>query len=103
MNYEEKYLSIIKNIVLCHIDRREHLVFLFGSRARGTGRTVSDVDIGILGRKPIGKIYHKIVNEIERSIVPYRVDIIDFSLVAPEFKAIARQGAIIWNQPQDTN
>jgi predicted nucleotidyltransferase len=98
MNYEKKYLDIIKNIVLSNIDRSEHFVFLFGSRARGSKKKSADVDIGIMGKKPIGKIYYKIINEIEESIVPYKVDVIDFSLVDQNFKRITMEKIVVWNQ-----
>jgi len=99
MNYEKKYLTIIKDIVLSYIDPSEHLVFLFGSRAKENSKRSSDVDIGIMGKKPIGKIYYKIVDKIEESIVPYKVDIIDFSMVEEKFKKIAMKKIEIWNQP----
>ena len=98
MNYEKKYIDIIRNIVLSHIEPSEHFVFLFGSRAWGANKKYTDVDIGILGNKPIGKIYYKIVNDLEESIVPYKVDIIDFSLVDEKFKKNALKKIEIWNQ-----
>ena len=99
INYEKKYIKIIKDIVLYCIDPSEHLVFLFGSRAKEKNNKSSDVDIGIMGKKPIGKIYYKIVDKIEESIVPYKVDIIDFSMVEEKFKKIAMKKIEIWNQP----
>ena len=99
INYEKKYLAIIKDIVLSYIDPAEHFVFLFGSRAKSNNKQSSDVDIGIIGKKPIGKIYYKIVNKIEESIVPFKVDIVDFSMVEEKFKKIAMKKIEIWNQP----
>lgn len=98
MNYEKKYLDIIKNIVLSHINPVEHFVFLFGSRVKGNKKRSADIDVGILGEKPIGKIYYKIVDEIEESIVPYKVDIIDFALVDEKFKKKAMEKIEVWNQ-----
>ena len=98
MNYEKKYIDIVRNIVLSHIDPSEHFVFLFGSRVKRTNKKYADVDIGILGNKPIGKIYYKIINDLEESIVPYKVDIIDFSLVDEKFKKKAMGKIEIWNQ-----
>jgi|SRR3990172_7167196 len=98
INYEKKYLDIIKNIVLSHINPSEHFVFLFGSRAKGNRKRSADVDIGILGDKPIGKIYYKIVDELEESIVPYKVDIIDFYFMDDKFRKIALKEIIVWNQ-----
>lgn len=98
MNYEKKYLDIVKYIVLSHINPSEHFVFLFGSRVKGSKKRSSDVDIGIMGKYPLGKIYYKIVNDIEESIVPYKVDIIDFSLVDEKFKKKAMEKIVVWNQ-----
>ncbi len=99
INYEKKYLKIIKDSVLYCIDPSEHFVFLFGSRAKENNKKSSDVDIGIMGKKPIGKIYYKIVDKIEESIVPYKVDIVDFSMVEEKFKKIAMKKIEVWNQP----
>lgn len=103
MNYDEKYLSIIKDIVLRHINKNEHLVFLFGSRAKKISKKSSDIDIGILGNGPLGKIYYKIIDEIEDSIVPLKVDIIDFYFVDNDFKNEVMKEIEIWNDPQKIN
>lgn len=99
LDYNQKYLAIIKEIVLSSINPKEHTVFLFGSRVSGRNNKISDVDVGIIGNKPIGDIYYKIINKIEESIVPYKVDIIDFYLVDEKFKQIAMKEIEIWNNP----
>ena len=103
MDYEKKYINIVKDIVLSYINRSEHFVFLFGSRVNRNNKRTSDVDIGIMGKKPIGKIYNKIINDIEESIVPYKVDVIDFSMVDEKFKKKAMANIEIWNQPEHSN
>lgn len=100
-DYQKKYMEIIKKVVLSHINKNEHFVFLFGSRVYNNFKRTSDVDIGILGDKPIGKIYYKILNEIEESNVPLKVDVIDFSLVDEKFKKEALKNIIAWNKPKD--
>lgn len=97
-----KNLNELKKIILSAINPNEHLVFLFGSRANKTAKFYSDFDIGILGKKPLGKIYHKIINQIEDSFVPYKIDLVDFYSVNSDFKEEALKGAIFWNKPKDT-
>ena len=98
MNYEAKYLEIIKQILFKHVDQRSCRVFLFGSRASGTHERHSDVDIGIEGQSEIDSInLTRIKSEIEDSIVPYRVDVVDFYAADQAFKDIALKDIIPWN------
>jgi predicted nucleotidyltransferase len=43
------YIDIVKQIALKHILKDNFAVFLFGSRAVGKAKPLSDIDIGILG------------------------------------------------------
>lgn len=100
IDYNEKYISMIKEIIFSVIDKNEYKVFMFGSRATQKFKNYSDVDVGILGKKPLGKLYYKIINLIEESVIPYKVDIVDFALVDEQFKNIALQKIEIWNDPE---
>lgn len=100
IDYNEKYISMIKEIIFSVIDKNEYKVFMFGSRATQKFKNYSDVDVGILGKKPLGKLYYKIINLIEESVIPYNVDIVDFALVDEQFKNIALQKIEIWNDPE---
>lgn len=99
-DYYQKYISQIKEIIFSVIDKNEYKVFLFGSRAAKKSKNYSDVDIGILGKKPLGVEYYKIINLIEQSTIPYEVDIVDFALVDDKFKEIALQEIELWNDPK---
>ncbi|HCY74603.1 MAG TPA: hypothetical protein DHV28_01660 [Ignavibacteriales bacterium] len=99
-NYNQIYLAKIKEIILSIIDTKEYKVFLFGSRATKKFKRYSDVDIGLLGNKPVGNAYYKIINKIEESDIPYKVDIVDFALVDEQFKKIALEEIEIWNDPK---
>lgn len=102
INYDQKYISIIKEIVLSIINTDEYLVFLFGSRATDKYKRYSDVDVGLLGKNPIGEAYYKIINKIEEHDIPYKVDIVDFALVDEKFKKVALQEIVIWNDPKSS-
>ncbi len=80
----------IKNIIFQFLDPEEYGVFIFGSRATGKAKKYSDYDIGILGTKSVPlNILAKINEALEESNLPYRVDVVDFSLVSKDFKEIA--------------
>ena len=50
------YINIVKNIVLKHVPHDEFAVFLFGSRAVGNDRALSDIDVGIFGKRRSGSL-----------------------------------------------
>lgn len=100
--FEQKYLNITKEIVLRNIDKNKFTVFIFGSRADGTNLSNSDIDIGFLGDEPLSsKTLSKIYYEIEESVVPYHIDLVDFYKVNSKFKEIALTKVIIWNKPKN--
>lgn len=100
MNNESKYISIAKNIILKYVPKNDFAVFLFGSRAIGKENRTSDIDVGVLGKNtfPI-LIKSDLLDELEESIIPYKVDIVDFKNVSEDFKKIALQHIQVWNCP----
>lgn len=61
--------------------------FVFGSRAKGAARRGSDLDIAInLGRPLTSKEHHFLVDQLDESDLPYRVDIVDLQTVSKIFK-----------------
>ena len=96
---KDKYLNIAKKIILSHIDCDEINVFLFGSRVMDDSRRGSDIDIGFLGNEAINhRIFRKIADDLEESVVPYHFDLVDFSRVDKSFKIVALQKITIWNK-----
>jgi len=96
------YIDIVKQIVLKHIPRDNFAVFLFGSRAVGNAKPLSDIDIGILGSEPLPTIIKvDLESDLEESIVPYKIDLIDFYQVDKDFKKEALNTIQIWNCPKN--
>ena len=93
-------LEIVKNIILSNL--RYHgesiEVFLFGSAASGNITRSSDIDIGLLSSHTINRdLIFRIQDEIEESIVPFKIDIIDFQDVSKDFREYAMKRIIKWN------
>lgn len=80
----------IREIIFNFLNPRECQVFIFGSRATGRANKFSDYDIGILSKKPLSFDRLAFIKEaFEESNLPFRVDIIDFSLVSQRFREVA--------------
>jgi predicted nucleotidyltransferase len=96
------YLDIVKQIVLKHVPKDEFAIFLFGSRAAGNAKTLSDIDVGILGTEPLPTIIMaNLESDLEESIVPFKIDLIDFYQVDKAFKNEALSTVQIWNCPKN--
>lgn len=95
---EQRYLGLAREIVLSHLQDENCRVFLYGSRASGTASWRSDIDIGFLCDQPLdNKKLAEIRHSLEESIVPYPVDLTDFTVVKDEaFKQQALKEAVIW-------
>jgi len=82
----EKLKKDILDIVGKYLDILEYKVFFFGSRVIGFGNERSDIDIGIEGPREIPyEIMAKIKDEIDNLPILYKIEIVDFANVSPDF------------------
>lgn len=97
IDFQQKCVELVKQIVLNHIDTNQYQVFLFGSRACGNAKKHSDIDVGILGNQKFSVIKKfDIEDAIDESIVPYKVDLVDFFSLDNKFKSEALKKIVIW-------
>ncbi len=91
-----KDLAIIESVVQEHVpDGYE--VFVFGSRVRGGDRKYSDIDIGIKGKKRLEMRKLGLIKaELEESMLPYRIDVVDFKRVGDRFRDLVLPGEVLW-------
>lgn len=70
-------------------------VLVYGSRAKGTAKQASDLDLAIRGSVPVAmdKILH-LKNIFVHSYLPFSVDLTDLSAVSPEFRALILKEAV---------
>ena len=89
-NPEEEIEEEIKDIVFHFLSPQEYQLFIFGSRATGKAQKYSDYDVGIFGKNQVSWSKIVLIEEaLEESDLPYKVDIVDFSLVSANFKKVA--------------
>lgn len=99
----EKLKKEIVDIIGKYLDLRQYKIFFFGSRVSGGGTDRSDIDIGIEGLIPIpAGAWLNIQEEIENFPTLYKMEIVDFTNVAPIFKGVAMQDIeVIWPPQHD--
>ncbi|MFC1595734.1 nucleotidyltransferase family protein [Candidatus Margulisiibacteriota bacterium] len=98
--YEKKYLNLLKELVL-HVFKDHYCkVFLFGSRVNDKHSKGSDYDIGVSGldNNQFLSLKSRLTEDVENSLIPFKVDIVNFDLVTEEFKAIAMKEVILWKK-----
>jgi|SRR3989344_532524 len=77
-------------IAVLNLEREKHHLFFFGSRVDGTGNEQSDIDVGVDGIEAIPeKSLATIRNAVESLPTLFKIDIVDFTRVKPQFKEIA--------------
>lgn len=73
-------------------------IYLFGSRARGTEKPYSDIDIALdTGHKLSFLDIAKARNVIEALYIPQKIDIVDMNSIPLEMKKIILKEGILWS------
>lgn len=64
-------------------------VFAFGSRVHGRNlKPYSDLDLCLKSDAPIpAEVLSKLNAAFEESLLPFKIDIVDWALISPEFRA----------------
>lgn len=90
IDLDERQLSAVKELLALHVPGFE--VRLFGSRARGTARRYSDIDLVIIGNQPVPEhMMSQLRDAFAESDLPCRVDVLDWQVISPEFRAAIAQ------------
>lgn len=77
-------------------------VILYGSRAKGTYKPFSDVDITIVGKGLTEQDVNRLYAALEKSSIPYMFDIFTFDTLKNEIRKdhISRCGVIIYQKKE---
>ena len=85
----EPHVQIIQRILRRQVPQAQ--VFAFGSRVNRTPRKYSDIDLAIALPQPLGlRRLRQLKDAFEDSDLPICVDIVDWSLADPDFKATVK-------------
>ena len=85
------HLEIVRDLLRQHAPECE--VRAFGSRFKWTAKQASDLDLAVVGTKrlPTKKIM-RLKEAFEESILPMRVDVLDWHAITPEFQRVIDAG-----------
>lgn len=85
------HLEIVRDLLRQHVPGCE--VRAFGSRFKWTAKEASDLDLAVVGSKrlPAKKIM-RLKEAFEESILPMRVDVLDWHTITSEFKRVIEEG-----------
>jgi hypothetical protein len=101
MTLRELSLQTAKKMLMRRIPEK-YSVFLFGSFAEGKDKRWSDMDIGVWGLDELPvRIRFDLEEEWEESIIPYPLDLVDFSEVSDYFRSHALEKIEIWRQSKE--
>ena len=74
----------------------ELAVWAFGSRVTGGAGPVSDLDLVVISDEALSfETMAGLRNDFSESNIPYKVDVIDWSLIDPSFQAVIRQQHLV--------
>ena len=81
----------VANIVRTELAGTQFFAFFFGSRVSKTNSPTSDLDLGLEGETSVPEnIMRSIKSRCDALPTLYSIDIVDFFLLSPEFKRVAK-------------
>ena len=89
------HLDKVRAILGAYVPQCE--VRAFGSRVNGIAKNYSDLDLAVVGSRPLSDdTLRRLKEAFEESDLPFRVDVLDWHATSPEFqKVIERQSEVI--------
>jgi predicted nucleotidyltransferase len=76
---KESDIELIQTVLSNY--KEVYKVLIYGSRAKGTFKPASDIDLTLLGEKLNLTIQHKIENDLDDLMLPYLFDISIFNQI----------------------
>ncbi|MBV5339313.1 MAG: nucleotidyltransferase domain-containing protein [Deltaproteobacteria bacterium] len=92
MDLKPKHRNIVCEILANHLPDRE--VRIFGSRANGTAKPYSDIDLVIMGNEPLPVTTMRILRDaFDDSDLPFQVDLVEWAGTSEEFRVVIEKTA----------
>jgi len=87
IDVSNKELQIVKSVLKKYLPNYE--VRAFGSRVNGKSKPYSDLDLVVIGHEKIAlKIMFRAEEALAESILPFRVDLLDWNAISESFQKI---------------
>ncbi|MDQ6756085.1 MAG: nucleotidyltransferase domain-containing protein [Bacteroidota bacterium] len=97
--FKTDFEALAKKIVLKELKDSDCKIFLFGSRVTKENHRFSDMDIGIIpGKNFYPGLLSDLKRKLDESVIPFKVDIVNFATVSEKFKEEALQHIKHWKE-----
>lgn len=91
--------AIVRDILQKHVPG--HVVWAFGSRAKGTAKPFSDLDLAVITEQPLSlDLSARLGEDFSQSNLPWKVDVVDWATASDVFRAIIARDKVVIQQPQ---
>lgn len=85
---------IVRGILQKHVP--QHEVWAFGSRAKGTAKPYSDLDLAIIANVPLPlSVSAALADDFSESDLPWKVDVVDWATTSGEFRRIIERDKVV--------
>lgn len=94
---EDRHLDFVLSVLKRNISDVDAKFYVFGSRAKGTNKKYSDIDIAVdlNGKKLDVSILGKILIEFQDSTLPFEVDVVDLNSIDEDFRNLIKNDLVI--------
>lgn len=82
----EKEFAFLNQHLIWPLKNLGAIVFIFGSRARGTYQKFSDIDILVESSTDLSRVISALSEKFESSNFPFKVDIVEDRLLADSYR-----------------
>ena len=85
---------MVRDILRTHVPQYD--VWAFGSRATGTAKPYSDLDLAIITDHPLSlAVSAALADDFSESDLPYKVDIVDWAATGESFQRIIERHKVV--------
>ena len=96
---KREYVEKTRKMVLSGLRDENVAIGLFGSVAHGSLGRGSDIDVAIVPKGEWSRWkLSRLRDELEESTIPYKIDLVDLSVVSPEFRHSILQDIVWWRR-----
>ena len=86
--------EIVRGILQKHVPQYE--VWAFGSRAKGTAKPYSDLDLAVITHQPLSLgVCAVLADAFAHSDLPWRVDVVDWASTSESFRRIIEGDKVV--------
>ena len=90
INVPKDHLHTVKQILAGHVPHCK--VVVYGSRASGSSKQYSDLDLAVIGESPMPVItIAKLKTAFSESQLPFKVDVLDWNGISPSFRKVIEE------------